>query len=158
MSARPKVLVTGGAGFLGSHLCERLLAEGYSVVSLDNFCTGAPANVAHLAQIGPFRLIRADLTDFVHIVGNPQEITIRDLAVLIRDLAGSHSEITHVGRPEDDPTRRQPDITLARSLIGWEPTVTLEQGLTKTIDWFRSVNQSSRPCPSPGRPRRSHRR
>ena len=62
--------MTGGAGFLGSHLCERLLHEGYSVLCLDDFSTGSPANVAHLAEIGPFRLVRADVTDFVHVVGD----------------------------------------------------------------------------------------
>ena len=47
-----RVLVTGGAGFLGSHLCERLLDEGYAVLCLDNLVTGTPANVAHLAELG----------------------------------------------------------------------------------------------------------
>ena len=55
---RQRAVVTGGAGFLGSHLCERLLADGYEVVCLDNFVTGTPANVAHLAETGPFRLVR----------------------------------------------------------------------------------------------------
>src|SRR6476469_5218555 len=67
MSPRPTALVTGGAGFLGSHLCERLLADGYSVISLDNFCTGSPTNIAHLDQIGPFQSIRADLTESMHL-------------------------------------------------------------------------------------------
>jgi dTDP-glucose 4,6-dehydratase len=317
MSPRPTALVTGGAGFLGSHLCERLLADGYSVISLDNFCTGSPANIAHLDQIGPFRSIRADITESMHLntdveavlhlaspaspidylqmpietlkvgsigtlhaldiarektarfllastsevygdpqihpqsetywghvnpvgprgvydeakrfaealtmayrrshsvntsivrifnthgprmrpndgravptfinqalagepitvagdgsqtrsiqyvddlvagcisvlhsahpgpvnIGNPHEITIRELAVLIRDLVRSTSEIVYVGRPEDDPTKRKPDITLARALFGWEATVDLEKGLKKTIDWFcGSLNPSS---------------
>jgi nucleoside-diphosphate-sugar epimerase len=60
----------GGAGFLGSHLCERLLLDGHEVLSLDDFCTGAAANVSHLAEIGPFRLIRSDVTDFIHVGGN----------------------------------------------------------------------------------------
>ncbi|MGH3839430.1 MAG: NAD-dependent epimerase/dehydratase family protein, partial [Pseudonocardiaceae bacterium] len=67
---RPRAVVTGGAGFLGSHLCEHLLLEGYSVLCLDDLSTGAPANVAHLTEVGPFRLIRADVTDFVHVVGD----------------------------------------------------------------------------------------
>jgi nucleoside-diphosphate-sugar epimerase len=60
----------GGAGFLGSHLCERLLLDGCEVLSLDDFCTGAAANVSHFAEIGPFRLIRWDVTEFIHVGGN----------------------------------------------------------------------------------------
>ncbi len=66
---RQRAVVTGGAGFLGSHLCERLLAEGFEVVCLDNFLTGTPANVAHLVGAGPFRLVRADVCDYVHVPG-----------------------------------------------------------------------------------------
>jgi hypothetical protein len=66
---RQRVVVTGDAGFLGSHLCERLLDEDYEVLCLDNFLTGTPGNVAHLLERGPFRLIRADVTDYVHIGG-----------------------------------------------------------------------------------------
>jgi len=68
-SSRPTAVVTGGAGFLGSHLCERLLIGGFEVMCLDNFLTGEPENVAHLGGVGPFRLVRADVTDFVHVPG-----------------------------------------------------------------------------------------
>ncbi|MGH3945428.1 MAG: UDP-glucuronic acid decarboxylase family protein [Pseudonocardiaceae bacterium] len=307
---RPRAVVTGGAGFLGSHLCERLLLEGYSVLCLDDLSTGSAANVAHLTEVGPFRLIRADVTDFVHVVGdvdavlhfaspaspidylrmpietlkvgsigtlhtlglarekkaryllastseaygdpqvhpqpesywghvnpvgprgvydeakrfaeamtmayrraqgvdtaivrifnthgprmrpddgravptfirqalagepltvagdgrqtrsiqyvddlvegclrllrstlagpvnigNPYEVSIDELAVLIRDLAGSSSAVHYIPRPEDDPTVRQPDITLARQSLGWAPTIDLADGLRRTIEWFR---------------------
>jgi dTDP-glucose 4,6-dehydratase len=66
---RQRAVVTGGAGFLGSHLCERLLSEGLEVICLDNFVTGTAANVEHLVGIGPFRLVRADVTDYVHVTG-----------------------------------------------------------------------------------------
>ncbi|MGE3286275.1 MAG: UDP-glucuronic acid decarboxylase family protein [Pseudonocardia sp.] len=308
---RRRAVVTGGAGFLGSHLCERLLREGYAVVCLDDFSTGSPANVAHLTETGPFRLIRADVTDFVHVVGDvdvvlhfaspaspidylrmpietlkvgsigtlhtlglakekgarfllastseaygdpqvhPQpetywghvnpvgprgvydeakrfaeamtmayrraqgvdtaivrifnthgprmrpddgravptfirqalagepltvagdggqtrsiqyvddlvegclrllhsrlagpvnigsadEVSITDLALTIRELCGSASPIVHVQRPEDDPTVRRPDTTLARTELGWEPRVGLVEGLRRTVGWFRS--------------------
>jgi dTDP-glucose 4,6-dehydratase len=308
--ARPRAVVTGGAGFLGSHLCERLLVDGWDVLCLDNFLTGTPANVTHLAELGPFRLVRADVTDFVHVggqvdavlhfaspaspidylqlpihtlkvgsigtlnslglarekdaryllastsevygdpqvhpqpetywghvnpvgprgvydeakrfaeamtmayrsyhgvdtsivrifntfgermrpndgraiptfirqalagdaltvagdgsqtrsvcyvsdlvdgvvrllgaghpgpmnVGNPREMSVLALAEMVRDLAGGTSEVSFIPRPEDDPTVRQPDITLARAVLGWEPRVPIEDGLKRTIAWFR---------------------
>lgn len=312
MDARPQAVVAGGAGFIGSHLCERLLGEGYSVICLDNFCTGTADNVSHLAELGPFKLIRVNISEFIHIpgkvdvvvnlaspaspadylqlpietlkvgsigtlhtlglarekkaryllastsetygdpqihpqpetywghvnpvgprgvydeakrfgealtmayrrshgvdtaivrifnthgprmrqadgravpafvtqalrgepitvsgdgsqtrsiqyvddliegcmrllhsshsgpvnIGNPCEISIQDLALTIRDLAGSQSEIVYIDRPVDDPTVRQPDITLARELLGWAPEIGLEAGLRKTIEWFRQT-------------------
>jgi dTDP-glucose 4,6-dehydratase len=306
-----RVVVTGGAGFLGSHLCERLLDEGCSVVALDNFLTGAPENVAHLFGREGFQLVRCDMTDFVHIpgpvdqilhfaspaspvdylrypvqtlkvgsigtlhalglakdkgarlllastsetygdplihpqpetywghvnpvgprgvydeakrfgealtrayrtsygvdttivrifntfgprmrpddgraiptfirqalagepltvagdgsqtrsvcyvsdlvtgilrllrsdhpgpvnIGNPHEMTVLELAQLIIEITGSTSSIEYVPRPQDDPTVRQPDITLARTVLGWEPTVPVRDGLSRTVEWFRS--------------------
>jgi len=307
---RDRIVVTGGAGFLGSHLCERLLDDGAEVFVLDNFCTGTPANLAHLTERGPFRLVRADVTDYVHVpgpvdavlhfaspaspidylklpietlkvgslgtlhalglakekgarfllastsetygdpqvhpqpesywghvnpvgprgvydeakrfaealtmayrrfhgvdtaivrifntfgprmrpddgraiptfirqalrgepltvagdgsqtrsicyvddlvegivrllrsdlpgpvnIGNPHELSVLALAETIRDLTGSASSITFIERPVDDPTVRQPDITLARTALGWEPRVPIDEGLKQTIAWFR---------------------
>jgi dTDP-glucose 4,6-dehydratase len=65
----PRAVVTGGAGFLGSHLCERLLEQDYEVLCVDNFCTGTPANVAHLLDHPRFRLLRRDVTDYLHVSG-----------------------------------------------------------------------------------------
>jgi dTDP-glucose 4,6-dehydratase len=310
MTSPRRAVITGGAGFLGSHLCERFLDEGYEVLCLDNFVTGAPTNVEHLLGRDGFRLIRADVTDFVHVVGpvdmvlhfaspaspidylqlpietlkvgsigtmhtlglakekhpryilastsesygdpqvhpqpesywghvnpvgprgvydeakrfgeamtmayrryhdvntgivrifnthgafmrpkdgravptfirqalkgepitvagdgtqtrsiqyvddlvegvwrfahtehagpmnigNPYEVSMLELAEVVRKLTGSASEITFIERPEDDPTVRQPDISLAREVLGWEPKVPLEDGLEHTIEWFR---------------------
>jgi dTDP-glucose 4,6-dehydratase len=64
-----RAVVTGGAGFLGSHLCDRLLRRGYDVVCLDNFLTGKPDNVAHLIESPGFQLIRCDVTNYIHIPG-----------------------------------------------------------------------------------------
>ena len=312
MAGRKRAVVTGGAGFLGSHLCARLLADGYEVLCLDNFVTGEPGNVAHLAETGPFRMVRADVTDYVHVagdvdlvlhfaspaspvdylrlpihtmkvgavgtlhtlglarekgarfvlastsetygdpqihpqpesywghvnpvgprgvydeakrfaealtmayrrthgvdtgivrifntygprmrpddgraiptfirqalagepltvagdgkqtrsvcyvddlvegilrlagsplagpvnIGNPHEYTVLELAERIRDAIGSASTLEFVPRPEDDPTVRQPDITLARTQLGWEPAVPLEEGLVPTIAWIRAA-------------------
>src|SRR6266478_1050193 len=63
------IVITGGAGFLGSHLSERLLADGCSVICLDNFCTGTPVNVAHLIENPAFRLVRYDVTEYLHVGG-----------------------------------------------------------------------------------------
>jgi dTDP-glucose 4,6-dehydratase len=274
-----RVVVTGGAGFVGSHLCERLLGQGHRVVCLDNFSTGDPQNVAHLREHpnftvrsvnianpvqvpGPVHLVlhfaspasppdyltlpiqtlkvgalgtlhmlgmakdkRArfvlastseaygdpqvhpqpehywghvnpvgprsvydeakrfaealtmsyrrehgvrtgivrifntsgprmrpiqyidDLVDGVLLMarsdhpgpinlGNPTEISILRLAETIRDLVGSSSPISFVPRPQDDPTVRCPDITLAREVLGWTPQVPFEDGLRRTIAWF----------------------
>jgi dTDP-glucose 4,6-dehydratase len=308
---RGRAVVTGGAGFLGSHLCERLLADGWQVVCLDNFVTGTPANVAHLLERLDFRLVRADVSDFIHVsgpvdavlhfaspaspidylnlpietlkvgsvgtmhalglardkgarfllastsetygdpevhpqpesywgnvnpvgprgvydeakrfaeamtmayrnyrdvdtaivrifntfgermrpndgraipafvtqalrnepitvagdglqtrsvcyvsdlvegivrlldsdepgpmnIGNPRELSVLELARMIRCLVGSESEIEFIPRPTDDPSVRQPDITLARAALGWSPQVEIEEGLRRTIEWFRT--------------------
>ncbi len=64
-----RAVVTGGAGFLGSHLCETLIRRGHTVVALDNFCTGSPDNVAHLHDSGRFSLVETDVTDGVQVAG-----------------------------------------------------------------------------------------
>jgi dTDP-glucose 4,6-dehydratase len=317
-----RIVVTGGAGFLGSHLCERLLDDGHDVVCLDNFLTGTPANVAHLLERDGFRLVRADVTDYVHVagdvdvvlhfaspaspidylqlpietlkvgsigtlhtlglakekgaryllastsetygdprvhpqpetywghvnpvgprgvydeakrfaeamtmayrryhsvdtaivrifnthgprmrpddgraiptfirqslvgepitvagdgsqtrsiqyvddlvegvirmlgsghagpinIGNPHEVSMLELATTIRELCDSSSDIVHVDRPEDDPTIRQPDITLAREVLGWEPTIEFRDGLARTIAYFRAAGESDAALLSP---------
>jgi dTDP-glucose 4,6-dehydratase len=284
-----RILVSGAAGFIGSHMCDRLLAEGHAVVAVDNFLTGSERNVAHLAGHPQFRLIRHDITQplapdgpldavlnmaspaspkdylqhpiatldvgsagtrnmlelaraknarflltstsecygdplehpqsetywgnvnpvgprscydeskrfaealtmayhrtygrvvpafidqslrgeamtifgdgsqtrsFCYVsdlvdgiyrlmqsderypvnLGNPNEMTIREFAAQIRRLTGSSSPIVNRALPEDDPRQRQPDISKARRLLGWEPRVPLEEGLRLTLDYFR---------------------
>jgi len=322
MASLKRVLVTGGAGFLGSHLCERLVGAGHDVVCVDNFFTSQKANVAHLLPSGNFELIRHDIIhplwlevdeiynlacpaapghyqfnpiktmktsvmgsinllgmarrcrakilqastsevygdpevhpqpehyrgavnpigpracydegkraaetlfmdyhrhngvnvrivrifntygprmhpfdgrvvsnfirqaiagepltifgsgrqtrsfcyrdDLVEAmirmmdgpddfpgpvnIGNPDEFTIRELAELTIALTGSRSPLVEKPLPIDDPERRRPDIALARSRLGWEPTVPLREGLARTIDWFRSVNIADFRAPTP---------
>lgn len=69
MSSSPRTLITGGAGFLGSHLCDRFLAEGHRVICMDNFITGAAENVAHLIGNPDFQLIEYDVTQYIHVTG-----------------------------------------------------------------------------------------
>jgi len=69
MSRQSRILITGGAGFLGSHLCERFLADGHQVVAVDNLITGNPDNVAHLLGDDGFRFIKQDVTDYLYIDG-----------------------------------------------------------------------------------------
>ena len=306
-----RVLVTGVAGFLGSHLADRLLAGGYAVVGMDNFVTGRPENIAHLIGHERFHFVRHDVTNFIFVdglldgvfhfaspasprdylelpiqtlkvgslgthkalglalakqarfllastsevygdplvhpqpesywgnvnpigprsaydeakrfaealtmayhrfhgvdtrivrifntygprmrphdgrvvsnfivqalkgepltiygdgsqtrsftyvddlidgivrlferggtepvnVGNPNEFTVRELADLVRRLTGSTSPVVRELLPADDPKVRQPDITRARALLGWEPKVPLEDGLRRTVEYFRA--------------------
>ena len=85
---------------------------------------------------GIFRLMMSDVVDPVNI-GNPEELKIRDLASRVVALAGSRSKIVERPLPVDDPKVRQPDITRARTLLGWEPKVPLDAGLPRTLDYFR---------------------
>jgi dTDP-glucose 4,6-dehydratase len=315
-----RILVTGAAGFLGSHLCDALLAEGHEVVGVDNLSTGNPANLRHLEGEGRFRLERADIcepidvgrVDFVynfaspaspvdymrlgietlrvgsagtlhtlelakrygagylhastsecygdpevhpqvesywgnvnpigprsvydeakrfseaavsayrryhgvntHLVrifntygprlqandgrvisnlmmqalrgepltvygdgsqtrsfcyvsdlidgivrlakseeqepvniGNPREFTILECAAEVKAVAGSKSEIVFKPLPKDDPKQRQPDITRAKTLLGWEPKVQLREGLTRSLEYFKAAVEAERREPA----------
>jgi dTDP-glucose 4,6-dehydratase len=85
---------------------------------------------------GIIRLMLSKENDPINI-GNPQEMTIEQIARLIIEMTGSKSQIVYRPLPTDDPKVRQPDITRARTLLGWEPKVPLEHGLGRTIDYFR---------------------
>ncbi|MBI2205774.1 MAG: SDR family oxidoreductase [Candidatus Rokubacteria bacterium] len=85
---------------------------------------------------GMWRLMQSNVTEPVNI-GNPQEMTLLELAERIVALAGTKNEIVYRPLPQDDPRVRQPDITRARTLLGWEPRVTTDVGLRLTIDWYR---------------------
>ncbi len=89
--------------------------------------------------------------DFVGPVnlGNPVEFTIKQLAELVLELTGSKSPLVYRPLPEDDPTQRRPDISLAKSRLGWEPKVPLREGLQKTIEYFKSIDITQFRAPTP---------
>ncbi len=87
---------------------------------------------------GIYRLMMSDYTDPVNI-GNPEEHTILEFAKLIIRITGSDSKITFKDLPVDDPKQRRPDIGKARELLGWEPEVSLEQGIKETIKYFKGI-------------------
>jgi UDP-glucuronate decarboxylase len=82
-------------------------------------------------------------------LGNPGEFTIRELADMVIEITGSKSKVVERPLPEDDPTRRRPDITLAKQYLKWEPQVKLREGLTKTIEWFRTIRLEDYRAPTP---------
>ena len=86
---------------------------------------------------GFLALLDSDLTTPINI-GNDNEFTIAELAALIIEVTGSTSELVHHPLPVDDPTQRKPDLTKARTLLGWEPTVQLREGLERTAEYFSS--------------------
>jgi dTDP-glucose 4,6-dehydratase len=87
---------------------------------------------------GVVRLLRSRVIEPVNL-GNPEEIPVIDLAKMITRIAGSDSGVMFGERPEDDPSVRRPDITRARTLLGWEPQVGLEEALERTTAWFRTI-------------------
>jgi dTDP-glucose 4,6-dehydratase len=85
---------------------------------------------------GLWRLFRSDVREPVNI-GNPHELTILEFAKAVQRLVGATVPIVHKPLPEDDPKVRRPDITRARDLLGWEPKVSFDDGMRRTIAWFR---------------------
>ena len=86
---------------------------------------------------GLVRLLRSDYNEPVNL-GNPTEMTILELAKAVKKITGSPSEIVYKPLPVDDPRVRQPDITMARTILKWEPHVSLDEGLARTVDYFKS--------------------
>jgi dTDP-glucose 4,6-dehydratase len=88
---------------------------------------------------GLYRLLLSD-EDFPVNLGNPREMTISEFANTILKLTGSNAGVVHEDLPEDDPKQRRPDITKARRILGWNPSVTLDEGMRRTVEYFRSVH------------------
>jgi UDP-glucuronate decarboxylase len=82
-------------------------------------------------------------------LGNPDEFTILELAKLVIELTGSKSKLVYKPPLPDDPAKRRPDITLAKSKLGWQPTIKLREGLAKTIQWFRTIDLDQYRAPTP---------
>lgn len=86
---------------------------------------------------GIYRLLVSDINDPINI-GNPHEMTIKQMAEMVLKVTGSKSKLIYKSLPIDDPKVRQPNISQAKALLGWEPKVGLEEGLKKTVEWFRT--------------------
>ena len=130
----PRMRVEDGRA-IPAFLSQALRGEDVTVFG-DGSQTRSLCYVSDLVD-GIFRLMMSDVPDPVNI-GNPGELTMRALAERSWSLTGSGSRIVERPLPVDDPKRRQPDITRARTLLGWEPKVPLEEGLPRTIEYFRS--------------------
>ncbi|GAB3443253.1 SDR family oxidoreductase [Streptomonospora sediminis] len=98
---------------------------------------------------GLIALAGSDITGPVNI-GSPHELSMRQLAELVRSICGSASPIAHVGRPADDPRFRRPDTSLAAQALGWRPLVPMEEGLRLTVEWF-ACTRTPAPPPRPDR-------
>ncbi len=129
----PRMRVQDGRA-IPAFLSQALRGEDVTVFG-DGSQTRSLCYVSDLVD-GIFRLMMSATPDPVNI-GNPHELTIRALAERIVALAGSRSRIVERPLPVDDPKVRQPDITRARTLLGWEPKVPLDEGLPRTLDYFR---------------------
>ena len=104
------ILITGAAGFLGSHLCDRFIGEGFNVIGMDNYITG-----------------------------DPDEINILDFANEIMSLANLDLSIQYKPLPEEDPLKRQPDISLAKKVLNWQPRIKRDKGMLKTFEYFKAL-------------------
>ncbi len=117
-------------------ICQALAGEPLTVFG-DGSQTRSFCYVADLID-GIYRLLLSDVTEPVNI-GNPAELSVLDFAKTIKKLTGTSSEIVFKPLPEDDPKVRQPDIAKAKAKLGWQPKVKLEDGLERTIGYFRQL-------------------
>ncbi len=128
----------GDGRIVPSFITQALKGEPITVYG-DGSQTRSLCYVADLVE-GIVRAVFVEgTTGEVINLGNPEEHPVLEYAELIRDLCGSTSEIEFRPLPQDDPTRRRPDISKARALLGWEPRVALVEGLGRTIEWFRRL-------------------
>jgi dTDP-glucose 4,6-dehydratase len=103
---------------------------------------------------GIWRVLRADMTGPINL-GSTEEISMGQLAELIRSLAGSGSPVVYTERPVDDPENRRPDASLARERLAWEPQIPLREGLARTMEWMRGSSEPDLAGPASSGPRPS---
>ncbi|HZR48099.1 MAG TPA: NAD-dependent epimerase/dehydratase family protein [Streptosporangiaceae bacterium] len=125
--------------------CQALRGEPLTVTG-DGSQTRSLCHVSDTVH-GLLLLAASDLAGPVNI-GNPDEATVNEIAARIIALAKSSSRIRYVPRPEDDPMSRCPDLSLARSALGFEPRISWQQGLTETLDWFARFVRPAAPAAS----------
>jgi dTDP-glucose 4,6-dehydratase len=121
-------------------LCMQALAGEPMTLHGDGTQTRSFCFVSDLVE-GVVRLFESELREAVNI-GNPTERTILEFAEVLRTLTGARSLLQYLPAREDDPKQRCPDIQKAREKLGWQPKVTLEHGLSKTLEYFKSVHES----------------
>jgi dTDP-glucose 4,6-dehydratase len=129
----PRMRLKDGRAIPG-FICQALRGEGVTVFG-DGSQTRSFCYISDLIE-GIYRVLMSGDNRPVNL-GNPQELTILDLAQAITRLTGSRSKIVFTPLPQDDPKRRQPDIARAKQLCGWEPKVEFTAGLAETIEYFR---------------------
>lgn len=127
--------LSAGDGRVVSNFCAQALAGEPLTVYGDGTQTRSLCYVDDQID-GLLTLLDARMNGPVNI-GNPDERTVADIAAKVLEITGSRSSIEHRPLPTDDPRRRCPDIALARQELGWEPKVSLDEGLTRTVSWFK---------------------
>ncbi len=127
----------GDGRVVSNFICQALRGEPITIFG-EGEQTRSFCYVSDLIRGFELLMEKEGLTGPVN-VGNPNEITMLELAENVLAITGSKSEIVHKPLPEDDPQQRRPDITLARRELGWEPSVALKEGLEKTIQYFESI-------------------
>jgi dTDP-glucose 4,6-dehydratase len=121
---------------VSNFIVQALLGEPITIYG-DGSQTRSFCFVSDLVD-GIYRLFRSERKDPTNI-GNPKEFTVAQLAELVKAMTGSSAPIVYEPLPTDDPKVRQPDISIARKLLGWEPRVPLQEGLASTIEYFRQI-------------------
>ncbi len=114
-----KILITGGAGFIGSTIADTFLAAGWDVAVIDDLSSGKRENVPARARFYPC------------------DVRSAAAAEAVQRHVGSSCAITYKPLPQDDPKVRRPDIGRARQVLGWEPRVSFDEGMRRTIAAFR---------------------